>query len=97
VVRKEVAVDEQYLQQILDQAAPQGVSYVHNWRGPEDGPPGDLWHTGGPGGPITEAACWELAAMAPDLAREVIRLRREIRAVSLELDRMHTKSLQGGA
>jgi hypothetical protein len=61
----------------LREAATPGP-WTHNWRGPEDGAPGDLWHTGGCGGPLTREADWELAAQAPDLAASVEALHAEV-------------------
>ena len=58
--------------ELLEAATP--GPWMHNWRGPEDGAPGDLWHTGGCGGPLTREADWELAARAPDLAASVVAL-----------------------
>jgi hypothetical protein len=61
---------------LLEAATP--GPWMHNWRGPEDGAPGDLWHTGGCGGPLTRVADWELAAQAPDLAATVVALHAEV-------------------
>ena len=61
---------------LLEAATP--GPWTHNWRGPEDGAPGDLWHTGGCGGPLTREADWELAAQAPDLAQTVVALHSEV-------------------
>jgi hypothetical protein len=61
---------------LLEAATP--GPWMHNWRGPEDGAPGDLWHTGGCGGPLTREADWDLAAQAPDLAASVVALHAEV-------------------
>ena len=61
---------------LLDAATP--GPWMHNWRGPEDGAPGDLWHTGGCGGPLTREVDWNLAAMAPELAASVVALHGEV-------------------
>ena len=72
---------------LLEAATP--GPWTHNWRGPEDGAPGDLWHTGGCGGPLTREADWELAAQAPDLAASVVALHGEVeRAASNERARI---------
>ena len=69
---------------LLEAATP--GPWMHNWRGPEDGAPGDLWHTGGCGGPLTREADWELAARAPDLAASVVALHAEVTRLQSALD-----------
>jgi len=69
-------------QALLEAATP--GPWMHNWRGPEDGAPGDLWHTGGCGGPLTREADWVLAANAPDLAASVVALHAEVEALQVE-------------
>jgi hypothetical protein len=61
---------------LLEAATP--GPWMHNWRGPEDGAPGDIWHTGGCGGPLTREADWVLATLAPWLATSVVALHGEV-------------------
>jgi hypothetical protein len=73
--------------ELLEAATP--GPWMYDWRGHEDGARGDLWHTGGCGGPLTREADWELAAQAPDLAQTVVDLHAEVeRAASAERGRI---------
>jgi hypothetical protein len=73
--------------ELLEAATP--GPWMYDWRGHEDGAPGDLWHTGGCGGPLTREADWDLAAQAPDLAQTVVQLHAEVeRAASAERARI---------
>lgn len=71
-------------QALLEAATP--GPWMHNWRGPEDGAPGDLWHTGGCGGPLTREADWVLAANAPNLAASVVALHAEVERLKSALE-----------
>ncbi len=71
--------------------------WQHNWRGPEDGPHGDLWHTLGPGGPLANAGSFALAAAAPDLAATVEVLHgqiEEMRTVIATLEALRKEDVE---